>query len=113
MDDDTQAAKGALSSLIELERRIENELAAAEAEAAQIVEAAAAEARSFANDDGALAVELAALREAVERDAAAVIRRLEGDARAAEERYRGVDDAQLDALARWLTLRVLGGGADA
>jgi hypothetical protein len=102
------AGAGALSDLIEVEARIAAELAAAEAEAEQIVEAAREEVRAVGEaSDGTLEAEARKLRTKLDRACEIAIARLEDEARAEEARYRGVDDATQLALARWIASRIV------
>ncbi|MBW2386036.1 MAG: hypothetical protein JRG92_20580 [Deltaproteobacteria bacterium] len=107
-----QAEKGALLDLIEVERRVEADLASAAAEAEQIVESARAEAQSeAADDDAALESGLEKVRASMDRECETTLRSLEDRASVEEKHYRLVGDAELQELARWVAARVVGIGA--
>ena len=111
-DDEDHGSGGALGELIEVERRIEAEIAAAEAQARSLVEAARADvARGDREGDTALGQALAALRESVGAQRDAAIRDIEARAAGEVQRYRGFDEAAIDRLASWLAERVAGDGA--
>jgi F0F1-type ATP synthase membrane subunit b/b' len=109
-DQATQAADGALDDLIAVERSVDADLAATQAEAERIVEAARTQAQSI-REEGLdfLAAELDALRAAVDRDCEATLRRLDDEALTEETRYREVEESELAALARWVAERIVGG----
>lgn len=105
-----QTKQDALSELIEVERRIEQEVKAAQIEAARIVEAARRDANSRAEEvDTSIASTLESLRLSIERECETSIRSIEADAQAELERYRKLDSEALRRLARWLVARVAGG----
>jgi vacuolar-type H+-ATPase subunit H len=106
-----QTKQDALSELIEVERRIEQEVKAAQIEAARIIEAARRDAESRAEEvDASIASALESLRLSIENQCETSIRSIEADAQAELERYREIDSEALRRLARWLVARVAGGG---
>jgi len=105
-----QTKQDALSELIEVERRIEQEVEAAQIEAARIIEAARRDEGSRAEEvDASIASALESLRLSIERECETSIRSIEEDAQAELARYREVDSEVLRRLARWLVARVAGG----
>ena len=100
-DDATPRTTGALAELIELERRTDAQLAAAEAEAARRVEAARRAALAgLEEEDPSAPAELASLREAVARECDLAVREAEERARVEAERYERLDDRAVRELAR-------------
>jgi vacuolar-type H+-ATPase subunit H len=102
--------EGALGELIEVEERIEAEVADAEAEAERLVEAARRDARAV-EQDGSTPLEeaLGTLRASIEKECAVSVRALAEHAEAEVERYRRVDEATLCRLAQWVASRVARG----
>lgn len=101
---------GALGRLIEVEERIEVELAEAEAEARRIVEQARRNAQTLEQDgSSSLDEALDALRRSVEKECAVAEREIVDGAEADVERYRGIDPAMQRRLAQWLASQVAGG----
>lgn len=93
--------RAVLADLLELERRLEAEVAVARADAERRLAAAREEAQRLARDEGdPLGVALAALRDALARETAREIAGIEDAARAEVARHRDVDDETLLALAR-------------
>jgi vacuolar-type H+-ATPase subunit H len=107
---DQSPVEGALGELIEVEERIEAEVAEAEAEAERLVEAARRDARAL-EQDGSTPLEeaLGALRASIEKECAVSVRALAEQAEADVERYRGADEATLRRLAQWAASRVARG----
>jgi hypothetical protein len=108
--DPEAAERGVLAELIEVEQRVQEEIRAAEAEAARAVAAARAEidAQEREHDDALDAAlrELAARLESERREA------LDEIARQSDEevrRFRGVDEARVRALAERVATRVAEG----
>jgi vacuolar-type H+-ATPase subunit H len=102
--------EGALGELIEVEERIEAEVAEAEAEAERLVEAARRDARALEQDESTpLEEALGALRASIEKECAVSVRALAEQAEAEVERYRGADEATLRRLAQWVASRVARG----
>jgi len=100
-DDATPRTTGALAELIELERRMDAQLAAAEAEAARRVEAARPAAlAALAGGDPSGEAAFASLREAVARECDLAVREVEERARVEAERYERLDDRAVRELAR-------------
>lgn len=88
--------------LVQIERRLEGEIAAAEADAASRVAAARAQAAAATGDPAALAARAAQEEQdhtARHRDELA---RLVADADALSQRLAAVPDERIDALARWV-----------
>jgi vacuolar-type H+-ATPase subunit H len=99
---------GTLESLLQLERRIEAEIAAVRAEAEQRVESARDEARRLESDaGGSIEAALSDLRDSIERQTAAEIEQQARAARAEAERYRDVDEQTLARLALGVVARIL------
>ena len=109
-DTENQPAGGALSELIEVEERIEAEVAEAEASAARLVEEARHDARRL-DKDGSDALEQAlwSLRASIEEEAAASAHALAKGGEDEALRYRRVDEATVGRLARWVASRVVEG----
>ena len=101
---------GALVELIEVEERVEAEVAEAEAEAERLVEAARRDARAV-EQDGSTPLEeaLGTLRASIEKECALSLRALAEHAEAEVERYRGADEATLRRLGQWVASRVARG----
>lgn len=107
-DEAGRAAVGTLRGLLEVEERIEAEVAAAQAEAARRVAAAQRDADAMAQSGGEPVDErLRPLREAVQRDCQAAVHAIEERAEADLERYRRLDDVTLGELARWVAARLV------
>jgi hypothetical protein len=107
-----EAPASALARLIEVERREASALAEAESEATRSIAAAEAEVERRAGEHAealrtALQVLQARIRAEHETAVEAIARRHAAEA----ERYATVDDAQVDALARWVAKRVAEGEA--
>jgi F-type H+-transporting ATPase subunit b len=99
---------GALDALLEVERRVEQEIAAARVEAERRVEAAREDARRLESDAAEpLHPERAALRTRIDAEAAAAIRQLERDARAEAESYRSVEQTTLRRLGARVVANIL------
>ena len=114
VDDDAQrpSGKGALLDVIEVEARLEAELASARAEAEQIVETARAEAETLRlGSKTEIESRLRELRASIERECEAAIQDLEARTRAEEERYANMGEDELQELARWLAAQLVGIGA--
>jgi vacuolar-type H+-ATPase subunit H len=98
-----------LSRLVEAERRLDERLAAARAEAAGIVDAARAAARAL---DAGLAAELEESDRRLSAAAAAELARraegIEAAARRATETFAGLDEARIGELADHVVARVAG-----
>ena len=107
---DRSTIDGTLSELVEVEARIEARVAEAELAAKRRVEEARAQARAV-EQDGSRSLEegIAALRASIEEECAASLRMLRERAEAEVDRYRGVDEATLADLSRWVVARVLEG----
>jgi vacuolar-type H+-ATPase subunit H len=104
--------EGALRELIQVEERIEVEVAEAKAEAQRIVQ----EAQRNAGEvelDGSTSLEEAidALRASVEKECLASERELVERGETEARRYRDVDEATLRQLAQWVASRVAGGAS--
>jgi F0F1-type ATP synthase membrane subunit b/b' len=100
---------GALAELIAVEKRAEQELVSAMAEAERIVDAARRDAESCRQaEDSALNGQLADLRASMERECEGTIRTIEESTRAEAERYARVDGAELLELARFVIERLVG-----
>jgi len=107
---DLQPVEGALGELIEVEERIEAEVAEAEAEARRLVDAARQDAQRLEKDGSAALDEaLRSLRAALEEESAASVQALMEGADAESDRYRRVDEATIRRLARWVASRVAEG----
>lgn len=110
-----QAAReehGALGELIETERAVAAQLAAARQEASRLLEAAREDVRSTeARFDEAFDEALSRRRAALEDACEASCRAAEADAEAEVARYRQVDSAALDELGQWVAARIAGGEA--
>ena len=107
-----QTSKGALLDLIEVEKRVEADLASATVEAERIVESARSESRSTSVDgDALLDAELEKLRESIERECETTIRDIEDRARTEEARYQRVAEDEQQELARWVAECLVGIGA--
>jgi len=105
---------GALGALIEVEQRIEAELAAARDEALRIVEAARREIEGQASQrEAAVAAERERLRAAIERECEAALRGIADEGERALERYRRIDEPGLRELAQWVAARVAEGRSGA
>jgi vacuolar-type H+-ATPase subunit H len=102
--------EGALAELVETERRIGSQVAAAETEAERLVESARAQVGSAADDAaGALDEALLELRESIERECAEAIRSIEERAASEAERYRRVREAEVSRLAEWVVSQLVAG----
>ena len=102
--------QGALGELIEVEKRVEAEVAEAEVEARQLVEAAQREAQRLGTDSSAALEEaLHSLRTELAEESAALAEALAEGADAEMERYRRVDEVTVRRLAQWVASRVVRG----
>jgi hypothetical protein len=107
--EDPLPLEGALSELVEVEARIELEVAEAEARAERLVEAARRESGSVELSGGpSLETARHALRASIEQECAALERDLAARAETEADRYRSVDEALLGRLAQWVASRVAG-----
>jgi hypothetical protein len=105
---------GALGALIEVEQRIEAELASTRDEALRIVEAARREIEARASQrEDAVAAERERLREAIERECEASLRDIAEEGERARERYQRIDEPALRQLAEWVATRVAEGRSGA
>jgi hypothetical protein len=106
-DRDAPAPGGGLAELIELERRVEAELAAAEVESVRVLESAQQEARARREaSNGALDAALRSLREQTRRASADSQRAIEARAEAEVARYEQVDERTVEALGRFVAARI-------
>lgn len=111
-DDTTTTTTGALAELIQLERRMDAQLADAEAEAARRVEVARRAALAgLEGSDPSGQEALAALREAVARECDLAVREAEERARVDAECYERLDDRAVRELARCVVAWLAGGQA--
>ncbi len=99
---------GVFAELMELERRIEAEVAVAEAEAARMVESARHEARSREREsESSLSDRLRSLRASIERERKASVRAIAAQAAAEGARYTQVDEATVARMAEWVASRLV------
>jgi len=103
------AAEGGLADLIELERRVEADLAAARRDAEQGIEAARhASQQLLAGGDGDLAAALSSLREESRRQCEAELRAIESQGAQEAAAFDAVGEAGLERLARLVAARLAG-----
>jgi len=106
---ETPARGAALSELIEVEQQIATEVAAARAEADQLIEAAREYAAAVEqNDDGTVAEAIFALRRSIDEDCESAIRTIDADGAALADRYDGLDDSSIERLAGWVVSQIVG-----
>jgi vacuolar-type H+-ATPase subunit H len=98
----------ALGTLLEVERRIGQEIAAAQAEAERRVEAAREAARRLESDaEEPLDAALAGLRAEIDAEVASAIQRLERNARVEAASYRDVEEATLRLLGERVVAHIM------
>jgi vacuolar-type H+-ATPase subunit H len=108
----TGAEEGALGELLDTERVVEARLELARDEASRILEAAREHVRAIEEGfDAALDEAFSERRTILEEACEASRRAFEADAAKEAERYRALDAATVDDLARWVAARVSGGEA--